>query len=107
MQWNKPSGYFINFINVKVCKTYNGAHKIMKHFRVLVWFDSPQVKWYMKSSTKNIVYELPHELPNDLRLKSQEWVEVEPSTQSPFHKKTLVPVIKNYTKTDIKIYRLV
>ena len=39
----------------------------MKHFKILVWFDSPQVKWYMKSSKKNIVLKLPHNLPNDLR----------------------------------------
>ena len=32
-------------------------------------FHSPQVKWYLISSTKNIVYQLPHELPNDLRLR--------------------------------------
>ena len=38
-------------------------HKIMKHFKILVWFDSPQVKWCMKSRIKNIV----HEVPNDLR----------------------------------------
>ena len=41
----------------KKFQTFCG-HKIMKHFKILVRFDSPQVKWYMKSSTKNI-YELP------------------------------------------------
>ena len=50
----------------------------------------------MKSSTKNIVCGLPHELPKDLRLtilgnseimgKTQKWVEAEPSTQSPLQK---------------------
>ena len=50
----------------------------------------------MISSISNLVYELPHELPNDLRLrilgnkeilgKSQICVETEPSTQSPFQK---------------------
>ena len=40
----------------------NRGHKIMKHFKILEWFDSPQVKWYMKSSTKSIVCELPHDL---------------------------------------------
>ena len=50
----------------------------------------------MISRIANLVYELPHELPNDLRLrilgnkkmlvKSQIWVETQPSTQSPFQK---------------------
>ena len=57
-------------------------------------FDSPQLKWYIKSSTKNIAYELPLECPNDLRLrilgnqeimeKFQKWGEAELSTQSTF-----------------------
>ena len=38
------------------------GHKIMKHFKILLRFDSPNVKWYIKSSTKNIVYELPNDL---------------------------------------------
>ena len=69
----------------------------MKHLKILLWFDSLQAKWYMKSSKKDIVYELPHELPNDLRLrilgnlkiieKTQKWMEAGPSIQSPFQKK--------------------
>ena len=53
----------------------------------------------MISSIANLLYELPHELPNDLRLrilgnkeilvKSQIWVETEPSAQSPFQKLNL------------------
>ena len=49
----------------------------------------------MISSIANLVYELPYELPNDLRLrilgnkvtlgKSQIWVEIQSNTQSPFH----------------------
>ena len=35
--------------------------------------------------------------------KTQKWVEAEPSTQSPFQKKNLVLVIKNYSETDIKV----
>ena len=31
--------------------------------------DSPQVKRNVISSIANLVYELPHELPNDLRLR--------------------------------------
>ena len=37
----------------------------MRHFKILAWFDSSQVMWHMKSTTKNIVYELL----NDLRLR--------------------------------------
>ena len=50
----------------------------------------------MISSTENLVHELPHELPNDFRLrilgnkeilgKSQISVEAEPSAQYPFQK---------------------
>ena len=46
----------------------------------------------MKSSTKTIAYEMPHELSNDLRLrtlgnseiveKTQKWVEAESTAQS-------------------------
>ena len=32
-------------------------------------FYSPQVKWCIIFSTENIVYELPHELANGLRLR--------------------------------------
>ena len=50
----------------------------------------------MRSSIANLVYELPHELQNDLRLsiwwnketfgKSEIWVETWSSAQPPFHK---------------------
>ena len=40
-----------------------------RQVQILGWFDSPQTKWYMKSSTKNIVYELPRELLNDSRFR--------------------------------------
>ena len=50
----------------------------------------------MISSIANLVYDLPHELPNDLRLrifgnkdiigKSKIWVGIELSAQSPFQK---------------------
>ena len=58
--------------------------------------NSIQVKGNLISSIKNMVYELTHEFPNKLRLrilensgklvKSQFWVEREPSAQSPSHK---------------------
>ena len=50
-------------------RTNNHRHKIMNHFHILKWLDSPQVQWYMKSSAKNIVYKLPHKLLNNLRLR--------------------------------------
>ena len=37
----------------------------MIHFKILAWFDPSQVKWHMKSSTKIIIYKLPHELQNN------------------------------------------
>ena len=56
----------------------------------------PQVKRYLISSTANLVHELPHGFPNDLRLrvfrnqeileKCQIWVETQPSVQSSFQK---------------------
>ena len=42
--------------------------------------DSPQVKRNLTSSIANLVYVLPHELPNDLRL----WVDTQSSRQSLF-----------------------
>ena len=51
----------------------------------------------MKSSTKNIVYGLPHELHNGLRLRI--------IGNSKIMGKTLV--VKNYKSTDIKVSRLV
>ena len=46
------------------CNTYFQYYQLSFH--------SPQVKWYLIFSTTNIVYELPHELPNDLWLGSKE-----------------------------------
>ena len=58
--------------------------------------ESPQVKRYLISGTTNLVHELPHDLPNSLRLrilgnyeileKFQIWVETQPSVQSSFQK---------------------
>ena len=36
----------------------------MKHLKIVVWFDSLQVKWCMKSSAKSIVYKLLHKFGN-------------------------------------------
>ena len=65
-------------------------------------------------TSKRVVYKFPYELPNNFRHrisgnqeimeKSQKWVELEPSTKSPLGKKnTLVPVFKNFKKSDIKV----
>ena len=68
--------------------------------------DTQQVKQYLISSINNIVYELPHELPNDLSLtilgiwevlgKCQNWEEIEPSDQSFFQNETFVIAVRNY-----------
>ena len=82
----------------------------MKHFKILLWFESAQVKWYMKSNTKNIVSELPNVLrPRILgnseimgkKLKNKWRQSLVPSLLST--KIFLVVVVKNYTKTDIKV----
>ena len=70
---------------------------IFLHFLIIqLWSESPQVKRYLISSITNLVHELPHEFPNDLRLtilgnqdileKCQMWQERQPSTQSSFQK---------------------
>ena len=48
-------------------------------------FGLSQVTWQLISSTENIVYKLPHQLPNDLGNqeiyeKSPNWAEAEPSS---------------------------
>ena len=64
--------------------------------QVGIGFDSPKVKRDLISSIINFVYELPHKMPNNLTLrmlgnyeilgKPQNWVEIEPSAQSPLQK---------------------
>ena len=77
-------------------------------------FDSPQVKRDLISSITNFVYELPHELLSDLRLKilgnyetiqkSQNLVRTQPSVQSLFQKSSFGNNSKNLDKTDIKVF---
>ena len=62
----------------------NLGHNILAFFKYLA-------KRYLISSITNLVLELPHELPNDLRLrklgnirKMSNWVETQPSAQSSF-----------------------
>ena len=68
----------------------------------------------MASSIANLVYKLPHELLNDLRLrilgnkeisvKSQSCVDTQPSVQSPFQK---LNVVNGSPKINIKVYKCV
>ena len=69
----------------------------------------------MISSVANLVYDLPHKLPNDLQLrilrnkeilgKSLIWVETEPSAQSAFQKlKFGNSSKKKHVKVDIKLF---
>ena len=48
---------------------YNHFHNILRLFYVLPNFLSPQVKRWVIITYKHGIYELPHELPNDLRLR--------------------------------------
>ena len=48
---------------------YNNLHNILRLFDVLPNFLSPQVKRCAIITYKHGMYELPHELPNDLRLR--------------------------------------
>ena len=48
---------------------YNHFHNILRLFDVYRIFLSPQVKRCEIITYKHGIYELPHELPNDLRLK--------------------------------------
>ena len=68
----------------------------------------------MASSIANLVYKLPHELPNDLRLrilgnkeisvKSQSYVGTQPSAQTPFQK---LNVGNSSPKINTKVYKFV
>ena len=52
--------------------------KLFLQFVVFQWnFDLPQVKQYLIPSIVSLVYELPHELPNNWRLRNlfQNWPE--------------------------------
>ena len=47
---------------------YNHLHNILRLFDVLRNFPSPQVKRWAIITYKHGIYELPHQLSNDLRL---------------------------------------
>ena len=75
--------------------------------------DSLQVKRNFISSIANLVYELPHELPNEGRLrilenqeileKSQVWVGKSLVPRLSSRNLTLVIAVKNHAKMDIKL----
>ena len=48
---------------------YNDGHNILRICDTIPSFFSPQVTGNVIISNKHCIYELPHELPNDLRLK--------------------------------------
>ena len=49
---------------------YNHGHNILRYFLILYQnFFSPQVKRGLIISNKHGMCEMPHELPNDLRLR--------------------------------------
>ena len=48
---------------------YNDGHNILRLYDTLPNFLSPQVKRSVIISNKDGIYELPHQLPNNLRLK--------------------------------------
>ena len=76
---------------------------------------SPQVRRTLISSIINLVYELPHQLLNDLRLESlgnqelienfQIWVETYRSAQSPFQKVTFGNINQKVRKSSIKVFQ--
>ena len=70
---------------------------IFWHFlRIQLTSESPRVKRYLISSIRNLLHELPSELPNDSRFrilgnqeileKCQMWVQTQANAQSPFQK---------------------
>ena len=71
-------------------------------------FVSAQVKWIVIISNKHGIYELPHELPNDLRLRilgnqeilrtSQIFTELQPSAQSSYQNENFVNTSKKLFK---------
>ena len=52
--------------------SYNHGHNILTLLKFDQIFLSPQVKRTATISNKHVTYELPHKLPNNLRLKYQE-----------------------------------
>ena len=66
MFWSALGAIYIN-----KCSSinYNPGHNILRLFNVWQVFLSPQLKRFVIISNKYGIYELHHELPNDLRFK--------------------------------------
>ena len=77
-------------------------------------FLSPQVKRTASISNKHAIYELPHKLPNDLRLgivgnydisgKSQNFIELYPSAQSSSKNESFLNTSKSTWKIEIELF---
>ena len=82
---------------------------IFQNFKIFQYrSDSPQVKGAFISSIANLVYELPHELPNDLRLRKYQKNIKFGQTHSlvhslPLETQTLQIAVKKHPKTAIKL----
>ena len=48
---------------------HNPFHNILRLLDILPNFLSPQVKRWVIITSKHVIYKLPHELPNNLRLR--------------------------------------
>ena len=71
MSYCKMIGYIGSLPDrVKIVNIYSHFHDILRLFDVLPIFFSPQVKRCEIVSYKHGIYELLHELPNDLDLGS-------------------------------------
>ena len=92
-------------VSKKKCPQTSQDSKFLSTIPVIIFWhflviqhrsEQSQVKRYLMSSITNLVHELPHEFPNDLRLrilgnweileKCQIWVQTQPSAQSSFQK---------------------
>ena len=51
----------------------NGGQNILRTFLLYQFFIRPQVKRRVIISNKHGIYELPHDLPNDLKLRILEY----------------------------------
>ena len=71
--WKTRENYLLFGRNPEILpeKNYNDGH-ILRIFDTLPFFFSPQVKRSVIISSKHGIYELRHELPNDIDLGNQE-----------------------------------
>ena len=60
----------IDLTTLALDKSYNQLHNNLRLLTFYQTFLSPQVKRYQIITYKHGIYELPHDLPNDLRLRT-------------------------------------